>query len=188
MPTFRNQMRVICKISFAEWGNQPDVSTSKGVPGSKALKAYINWALVLFWKILLGEQIHNCSKAFHFNKLTDKSCFNSFHSSVLPHFRSTENHCTSSKCSFLQENVKVSQSACEDCSLPDEEGKGMKLDILESFQSPWVSGFPNLTNVFCFSNCVSTQPRRQSFFCFFGIKTVREIVPILDGTWNTSPQ
>ena len=84
MPTFRNQMQVKCGISFAEWGNRAGVSASKRVPGSKALKAYTNWAVVLYWKILFGEQIHNCSNAFHFNILTYKSCFNSFHSSALP--------------------------------------------------------------------------------------------------------
>ena len=138
MPTFRNQMQVKCGISFAEWGNRAGVSASKRVPGSKALKAYTNWAVVLYRKILFGEQIHNCSKAFHFNILTYKSYFNSFYSSALPQFRLTENHCVSSKCSFLLENVRESQPACEVYSLPDEEGKGMKLDILESFQNPWV--------------------------------------------------
>ena len=40
----------------------------------------------------------------------------------------------------MSEKVKlpVKSAACEDYSLPDDEGKGMKLDILESFQSPWV--------------------------------------------------
>ena len=83
-PTHRCQLlETKCEISFAECGNQPDVSTSKRVPGSKAPKAYTNWALVLYWKILFGEQIHNCSKVFHFNKLTYKSCFNS---SIHPSF------------------------------------------------------------------------------------------------------
>ena len=91
MPTFRNQMRVKCGISFAEWGNRPGVSASKRVPGSKTLKAYTNWTVVLYWKILFGEQILNCSKTFHFNILTYKSCFSFFHSSALPQFRLTEN-------------------------------------------------------------------------------------------------
>ena len=60
------------------------------------------------------------------------------HSSVLPHFSLTDKHCIPSKCSFLQKNVRESQPTCEDYSLPDEEGKGMKVDTLSSFQSPWV--------------------------------------------------
>ena len=70
MPTFRNQMRVKCELSFAAWGYQPDVRTSQRDPRSQALKVYPIWTLVLYWKILFGKQIHNCSKAFLFNKLT----------------------------------------------------------------------------------------------------------------------
>ena len=72
-------MWVKCEHSFAEWGNQPDVGTSKRGPGSKNLKAYTTFtlALVLSWKILFGEQIHSCSKAFLFNKLIYKSPSNS---------------------------------------------------------------------------------------------------------------
>ena len=68
-PRFRNQMRIKCELSFAECSNQPDVRNSKRGPESKALKTYTTSALVLYWKILLGEQIHNWSKAFLFNKL-----------------------------------------------------------------------------------------------------------------------
>ena len=60
------------------------------------------------------------------------------HSSVLPHFSLTGKNCIPSKCYFLQENVGESQPPCEDCSLPNEEWKRMKLVILPSFQSPWV--------------------------------------------------
>ena len=73
MPTIRNQMQLKCELSFAECGSQPDVRTSKRGPGSKALKAYTTWALVLYWKMLIGEQIHNYSKAFLSNKLTFNS-------------------------------------------------------------------------------------------------------------------
>ena len=73
MPRSRNQVRVKCEPSFAEWVNQPGVRTSKRGQGSKALKAYIIWALVLYWKILFREQIHSYSKAFLFNKLTYKT-------------------------------------------------------------------------------------------------------------------
>ena len=66
-------MRMKCELSFAECGNQPDIRTSKRGPGSKALKAYTTWVLVLYWKMLFGQQIHNCSKAFLFNKLTFNS-------------------------------------------------------------------------------------------------------------------
>ena len=50
--------------------------TSKRGPGLKTLKAYATWALVLYRKIFFREQIHNCSKAFLFNKLTHKSSSN----------------------------------------------------------------------------------------------------------------
>ena len=68
MPSSGNQMWVKCETCFAEWVNQPGVRTSKRGRGSKALKAYIIWALVLYWKILFTEQIHSYSKAFLFNK------------------------------------------------------------------------------------------------------------------------
>ena len=55
---------------------------------------------------------------------------------LLPHFSLTDKYCISSKCSFLQKNIRKSQPACEDCALPDEEGKGMKVDIFGEFSKP----------------------------------------------------
>ena len=79
-------MWVKCELSFGEWGNQPNVRTSKRCPGSKALKAYTTWALVLYWKMLFREQIHNCSKAFFFNKLTFNSLSNASAPCIHPSF------------------------------------------------------------------------------------------------------
>ena len=70
--------------------------TSKRSPGSKALKAYSTWALVLHWKILFGEQIHNCSNVFLFNKLTYKSLSNTLTSCIHPFVLIS----SSRKCSF----------------------------------------------------------------------------------------
>ena len=85
----------------------------------------------------------------------------------------------------MQKIVGESHPACEDCSLPDEEGKDMKVDILASFQSPWIKAgfqqpnFSNLINVFA-SVIVIVFPLKLV------IKsdriTVTKLVPSLDGT------
>ena len=79
MPTFRNQIRVKCELNIVElvkglvsWGGVGGgtLELPKIDRGSKAL-GYPIWTLALNWKILFGEQIHNCSKSFLFNKLTE---------------------------------------------------------------------------------------------------------------------
>ena len=61
-----------------EWANQlGSLGAFKPTPkwswGSKPLCTFAVWALVLYWKILFGEQIGNCSKVFLFNTLIYKS-------------------------------------------------------------------------------------------------------------------
>ena len=148
------------------WGlGGRSVRTSEKGQGSKTMKAYSIWAVVLYWKILSGDQTHNCSKAFLFNQLTYKSPSYNSTNCIQPPFLISD-HCIPSKCSFFQKNVRQSRSACEDLQLPDKEWKGMKMNILASFQSRqkpvglrrvftwWI--FPN--KFFRFSNYVSTQP------------------------------
>ena len=73
MSTLRKQMLAKHELGFAEWANQPGIKTSRKGRESKALKACTVSTLVLCWKILLGEQIQTCSRAFLFSKLTYKS-------------------------------------------------------------------------------------------------------------------
>ena len=77
MPTFTNQMRVKRELNFAEWANQlvswralslPQVGSRAKGPASLC---YLG-PLVLYCKILFGEQIGKYSKAFLINKLTYK--------------------------------------------------------------------------------------------------------------------
>ena len=74
MPTFRNQMWVKYKLKYKLcWVGRP--ARRYGLQkGSRNIgpKDSTIWALVLYWKILFGEQI-NCSKGFLFNKLIYKS-------------------------------------------------------------------------------------------------------------------
>ena len=52
MSTFRNQMRLKCELSFAEWINQLGslgaLKPPKWSRGSKSLYAFAVWALVLY--------------------------------------------------------------------------------------------------------------------------------------------
>ena len=77
MSTFRNQMRLKCELSFAEWINQLGslgaLKPPKWSRGSKSLYVFAVWALVLYWKFLFREKIHNCRKVSFFNKLVYKS-------------------------------------------------------------------------------------------------------------------
>ena len=91
MPTFRNQMRVKCELSLAEWANQlGSLDEFKSPPKwsrwSKPLYAFAVWALVLYWKIFFGEPMHNCSKLFLFNELICKSPSDASASGIHPSF------------------------------------------------------------------------------------------------------
>ena len=74
IPTFRNQTRAKCKLNVAEWVNQlRSCGVEGGVKGQRPCKAYTILILVLYYKILFGEQVLNCSKKFIFHKSTYKS-------------------------------------------------------------------------------------------------------------------
>ena len=107
--------------------------------GSKSLRAFAVWALVLYWKILFREQIHNFCKVFLFNNLIYKfpsyASYSDIHPPVLISTWLTIK-VSPSKCSFLQRNVRESRPTCVD--LPLFFGwrmKGMKVGIMASFQS-----------------------------------------------------
>ena len=131
-------MRVKCKLSGSiSWGLVGAwVKWGLG-RWSNPLYAFAIWALVSYWKILFGKQSHNWSKIFFFNKLTYKS----------PSYASTPGiHRSLLISAWLTFNVSPvsallcrrtsSQPAFLDWSLAlDKEMKGMKLRILESFQS-----------------------------------------------------
>ena len=75
MLTFRNEMRVKCEFSFAEWNDQLRVlrvSISKCSSGWKPLESFHYLGRVLYCNFLLGDQIHDCSRIFLFSKLTYK--------------------------------------------------------------------------------------------------------------------
>ena len=80
MPNFRNKIQGKCELNFAKWVSQfrspwkgptPHASCKWG-QGPKLLQPFAIYALVLFWKLLFENQIHDCSKAFLFSKLNCK--------------------------------------------------------------------------------------------------------------------
>ena len=73
-PTFRNQTREKCKLNVADWVNQlGSCRVEGGVRGQRPCDAYAIWILVLYYKILSGEQVLNCNKKFLLHKSTNKS-------------------------------------------------------------------------------------------------------------------
>ena len=103
---------------------------------------------------------------------------------------------------FYKRMSQIFKLSWVDCSIPlDEEMKDIKVSILANFQSRvrpvglrcfFGRHFFRSNKGFRLSNCVSTQPRSQSFFRFFGNKscsiTVVKLVSVLNDTCNTSLQ
>ena len=145
MSTFRNQMRVKCELSFAEWINQLGSLGALKPPmwsrGSKSLYAFAVWALVLYWKFLFGEKIHNCRKVFFFNKLVYKSSDASASGTPIPpsSFQlDWQPMCLLSPlcalfCRRVSEKVNLPSVECSLAS--NEEMKDIKVGILASFRN-----------------------------------------------------
>ena len=129
-----------------------DIRTSKLDRGSKALKTYIIWALLLYWKFLFGEQIHNYRETFLFHRLTQNllhtlqlTVFNRPSSSNL-----TDNHCILSKGSHFHKNAREKEWKWTFWQVFKPVCLTEGFSLGEFFQS---------NKFFCLSNSDSTQSR-----------------------------
>ena len=57
------------------------------------------------------------------------------HSSAIPHLSLTNISFIPGKCSLLQKNFRENQPAYDDCSLPDEETKGIRWAFWQVFKA-----------------------------------------------------
>ena len=102
-------MQLKCDFSFAEWTNQlvPCILDTQVELRVKASLNISYFDQVLYWKVILREQIDNCRKLSykrmnHINPLY--ICFDPWHLSILSHLNLTRNQFFPRESSPLQNN------------------------------------------------------------------------------------
>ena len=145
------------------WASQPGVRTSKRGPGPKALKAYTIWALVLYWKTIFGEQIHNCNKIFLFNKLIYKSLSYASTRCIHPSFLISAWLTTilsSVSALFYRKMLEKVNLLLKTAHYKMKKGRSWRWTFQRFFKA--LGGFSQgkflqSNKCFCSSNCVTTQ-------------------------------
>ena len=176
------------------WASQPGIRTSKWGPGPKALKAYTIWALVLYWKIIFGEQIHNCSKIFLFNKLIYKSPSYASTRCIYPSFLIAAWLTTilsSVSALFYRKMLEKANLLLKTAHYQMKKGRSWRWTFQRFFKALGgfhQANFSNLTNVFVSVIALPLKLIIRISFSFFGIKrdriTLTKLFPILDGRWT----
>ena len=175
------------------WASQPGVRTSKRGPEPKALKAYTIWALVLYWKTIFGEQIHNCSKIFLFNKLIHKSLSYASTRCIHPSFLISAWLTTilsSVSALFYRKMLEKVNLLLKTAHYKMKKGRSWRWTFQRFFKA--LGGFSQgkflQSNVFVSVIALPLKLIIRISFSFFGIKrdriTLMKLFPILDGRWT----